>query len=468
MGSAWTAQDEHEFAKRGWSLEEAEAQAIKLQDGGPAVAVARPCTPGDGIHVLTKEQREASEVLGRRIFANRKSCSRFVPASGAASRMFATLRNAWTPAAEKALQERAVDFPFWSGCQRDALQALSPVERANQARTWMLDPESGWSHLPKGLIPFHRYPNGQSRCSFEEHVEEWIRLAGDSPLHFTVPERYQEQIESLWQGQPVEVSTSVQAPSTDTLAWDLGSGGLVRHEEGSLLFRPGGHGSLLKNLASIKTPFILIRNIDNIVPARFMAERNVEQEVLLGRCARLVEERDALLSRPDRGEPSWCLDAIDWLTAFDGDVAESSDANELEARMDRPLRVAGMVMNEGAPGGGPFWIQQANGRSVPSIVESAELPLGGLTGGTHFNPVDIVCNIQRLDGSQYDVLEFADEHRYFTGQKDWNGSTIRILEWPGLWNGGMDEWLTQFVEVPATTFAPVKTVFDLLDPLRRG
>ena len=468
MGLDWTAQDQRAFSQRGWSLEDAEYQALKLRSRGPTVEVNRACTPGDGIQVLTNEQREALGVLGGQVLANPKCCSRFVPASGAASRMFAGLRNTLGPKEEKLLQERAADFPFWSECQREALRVLSPVERANQARTWMLDPESGWSHLPKGLIPFHWYPDGLSRCSFEEHAEEWKRLAGDAPLHFTVPKRYQQRIEALWLGQHVEVSTSVQAPFTDTLAWDMDSQSLARYADGSLLFRPGGHGSLLKNLASIKTPFILIRNIDNVVSARYMAERNAEQQVLLGRCSQLVTERDALLSRPDRGEPSWCQDAMDWLTAFDGHAADSSDGDKLGAQLDRPLRVAGMVLNEGAPGGGPFWIQQANGRSVPSIVESVELPSGGLTGGTHFNPVDIVCNIQRWDGSQYDVLEFADEHRYFTGQKDWEGSAIRVLERPGLWNGGMDEWLTQFVEVPVNTFAPVKTVFDLLDPIRRG
>ena len=157
-----------------------------------------------------------------------------------------------------------------------------------------------------------------------------------------------------------------------------------------------------------------------------------------------------------------------WLVAFDTNASAVPDAEGLVALLDRPVRVAGMVLNEGAPGGGPFWIRQANGRVVPSIVESAELPEGGLSGGTHFNPVDLVCHVQRADGSRYDVLQFADQHRYFTGQKDWNGKSIRILERPGLWNGGMDNWLTEFVEVPAATFAPVKTVFDLLDPVRLG
>jgi hypothetical protein len=322
--------------------------------------------------------------------------------------------------------------------------------------------------LPKGLIPCHWYAKeGVSRSSFEEHATEWSALAENATLHFTVPERYQSQIESIWDGSD-RITTSVQSPSTDTLAWDLESDTHARHVDGSLLFRPGGHGALLKNLAGIETPFILIRNIDNVVPYRLMADRNEEQRVLLGRCAELARQRDALLGRQDRGTKQWVEDAIAWLRPFDAHAGDDTNADALVALLDRPVRVAGMVLNEGAPGGGPFWIRQANGRTVPSIVESAELSAGALTGGTHFNPVDLACNVQRADGSDYDVLKFADPGRYITAQKDWNGRSIRILERPGLWNGGMDEWLTQFVEVPAMTFAPVKTVFDLLDPIRRG
>jgi hypothetical protein len=322
--------------------------------------------------------------------------------------------------------------------------------------------------LPKGLIPFHRYANGESRCSFEEHATEWNLLAGNAPLHFTVPEHFAARIPSIWGETGAAITTSVQSPSTDALAWDLDSNALARHEDGSLLFRPGGHGALLKNLAAIPTPFVLIRNIDNVVPQRRMADRNEEQKVLLGRCATRIEERDNLLNRSDLGAARWMEDATAWLMAFDANASAVPDADQLLALLDRPVRVAGMVLNEGAPGGGPFWIRQANGRVVPSIVESAELSEGGLSGGTHFNPVDLICHVQRADGSRYDVLQLADEHRYFTGQKDWNGKSIRILERPGLWNGGMDNWLTEFVEVPAATFAPVKTVFDLLDPVRRG
>ena len=468
MGTAWTARDEAAFSRRGWSPQEAESQSEKLQSASYTVALDRPCAKGDGIHVLTSEDREVARAAGVEVLQTANQCSRFVPASGAASRMFAALHQTLDPALEDSFQQQAQAFPFWSTCQREALEALAPTKRAIQARSWMLDAETGWSHLPKGLIPCHWYAKeGVSRSSFEEHATEWSALAENAPLHFTVPERYQSQIESIWDGSD-RITTSVQSPSTDTLAWDLESDTHARHVDGSLLFRPGGHGALLKNLAGIETPFILIRNIDNVVPYRLMADRNEEQRVLLGRCAELARQRDALLGRQDRGTKQWVEDAIAWLRPFDAHAGDDTNADALVALLDRPVRVAGMVLNEGAPGGGPFWIRQANGRTVPSIVESAELSAGALTGGTHFNPVDLACNVQRADGSHYDVLKFADPGRYITAQKDWNGRSIRILERPGLWNGGMDEWLTQFVEVPAMTFAPVKTVFDLLDPIRRG
>jgi hypothetical protein len=468
MGTEWTAQDRRAFSQLGWSLEEAESQSQKLQVSGPAVAVDRPCIAGDGIRILTPEERVEAIDAGTAVLAEKALCTRFVPASGAASRMFAALRGTPNSSIEAVLQAQSQDFPFWSSCQREALEVLAPAERAAQARNWILDPETGWSHLPKGLIPFHRYADGKSRCSFEEHAEEWKLLAGDSPLHFTVPEHFTTRIQSIWGEAATAIAISVQSPSTDAMAWDLDSGALARHEDGSLLFRPGGHGALLKNLAAIRTPFVFIRNIDNVVPERRMADRNEEQKVLLGRCAARVEERDALLNRSDLGSVTWMEDANAWLMVFDANASVASDSDGLVALLDRPIRVAGMVLNEGAPGGGPFWIRQESGRVVPSIVESAELPEEGLRGGTHFNPVDLVCHMQRADGSPYDLLQYADEHRYFTGQKDWNGKAIRILERPGLWNGGMDNWLTEFVEVPAATFAPVKTVFDLLDPVRRG
>lgn len=465
MGTEWTARDAVDFEGRGWAVDEANAQLAQLESGGVAVTVDRPCVAGDGIQILTDENRSAAAKAGRILLEQSGACVNFVPASGAASRMFAALKGDWNPALQKKLQERILEFPFWSACQRQALEALPLTERVTEGIRWMLDPESGWSGLPKGLIPFHRYEDGSMRSSFEEHVAEWTMLAGDAPMHFTIPARFVERIEALWKGKE-HISSSVQLPMTDTLAWDVESNQIARHESGTLLFRPGGHGALLSNLNALPGAFVTIRNVDNVVPRHRMPFRNAEQRILLGQCAMLATERDALLEQAEPDSEMWKTAAANWLKGFDEHAGEITDGTVLLHQLNRPIRVAGMVVNEGAPGGGPFWIRQSDGRVTPSIVEGSELPEGGLSGGTHFNPVDLVCNVRRRDGFRYDLMSFAQTDRFYTGQKDWEGRKLRILERPGLWNGGMDGWLTRFVEVPAETFFPVKTVMDLLDVQR--
>lgn len=466
MGLPWNAQDKADFSDRSWTLGEAEAQLEQLVSGSRTLAIVRPCSEGDGVHALSEGDRLRAMEAGAQVLSGPADVACFVPASGAASRMFAPLRGVRSSETDALLEKRAMDFPFWSACQRDALHALSPAHRVKQAIDWILDGSTGWSHLPKGLIPFHQYSDGIAKTSFEEHVDEWVQLAGASPLHFTVSEAFQSAIQSQFVGRE-QVSTSIQFPETDALAWDESAGSVARHEDGRLLFRPGGHGALLQNLERLRSDYVFIRNIDNVVPAQRMPMRNQEQQVLLGRCALLVSERNELLRSARRGEVGWQDRARQWLCAFDRNALNSVPDDELVQLLDRPLRVAGMVLNSGAPGGGPFWIRQPNGSVVPSIVEGSELPTGGLTGGTHFNPVNLVCHGKDQEGNPYEFKAFSDERRFFTGTKDWNGKAIRILERPGLWNGGMDGWLTQFVEVPEATFAPVKTLFDLLDDLRQ-
>lgn len=466
MGLPWTAQDEADFEGRGWTLSEAQAQLNQLVAGGRSVAIVRPCSAGDGIHVLAGVERTQAIEAGADVLEGSHDVACFVPASGAATRMFAPLRGERSRETDAQLEKHAMNFPFWSSCQRDALGALRPEDRAEQAVEWILDGSNGWSHLPKGLIPFHRYADGASRTSFEEHAAEWNLLAGEALLHFTVSKDFQSEIESLF-APSHHISTSIQLPETDTLAWDEASGDVARHADGRLLFRPGGHGALLRNLSQLDADFVFIRNIDNVVPTQLMPMRNQEQQALLGSCALLVKERNALLNSALNGEFDWQDRAVDWLRLFDERALGALSEEVLIGLLNRPIRVAGMVVNEGAPGGGPFWIRQSNGSVVPSIVEGAELPAGGLTGGTHFNPVNLVCHGKNHKGKPYDLSDFTDGSRFFTGVKDWNGKAIRILERPGLWNGGMDGWLTRFVEVPAATFAPVKTVFDLLDEVRQ-
>ncbi len=464
------AADSDALKSRGWTSESVEIQREQLASGCQPVAAVSACEAGDGIDALNLEERNTARAALTHSMANGAKWMRFVPASGAASRMFAGIREPREASIEAQLQLEAPHFPFWSVDQKQQLTNLPASERPGQAALWMLHDESGWSRLPKGMIPFHLSEEGGALNSFQEHVTEWRQLMGNAALHFTVPGPFQKEIQSILDAtNHRSITTSVQHPSTDTVAWDLEKQELVRQPHGGLLFRPGGHGALLQNLNRVDANFICVRNIDNVVPASRMAARNEEQAILMGECARLTHERNARMAALVSGQSNAVQNAIDWLTAFDKNAHEhATDAASCLQALDRPLRVAGMVRNTGEPGGGPFWVKHANGLISPGIVESADLPDQMKGKGSHFNPVDLICSVQKPNGEgAYDLNDFADPKMFFTAQKKWNGKSIRILERPGLWNGGMAHWLTRFVEMPNTTFAPVKTVMDLLKPERQ-
>ena len=469
MSTIWSERDLADFSFRNWSVEAAELQCKQLRQGAQPVQSIGPCTAGDGIVVLSEGDQAIAAEAASRALTGTDACIRFVPASGAASRMFALVRKPLDEALRTRLNSEAENFPFWSDVQRSELLNLPQSERSEAAVKWMLDEIKGFAHQPKGMIPFHRYVDGSVRNSFQEHAAEWRLLAGSSPIHFTVPEAYQARVEGLFPSD-LNASTSIQMPQTDTLAWDIESNGLARHVDGALLFRPGGHGALLANLREVaqNASFILIRNIDNVVPEPSMALRNSEESHLLGVCVQLTEQRDVLLREVDLQNKGWKAAALEWLLAFDRSADTTWSGAKLREAIDRPIRVGGMVLNEGAPGGGPFWVRYSNGAVSPAIVESAELPVGAMGQGTHFNPVDLICSVRRYDGTVYDVNAYAERNMFFTADKDWQGRPIRILERPGLWNGAMAKWLTRFVEVPVATFAPVKTVLDLLHASRRA
>jgi hypothetical protein len=267
----------------------------------------------------------------------------------------------------------------------------------------------------------------------------------------------------------MDIHYQTQHPSTDLLAWDLEQDGILR-DEGRLVWRPGGHGALLKNLEEVGGDLVFIRNIDNVVDERRMTQRARWQSMLGGRALTLKEERDSILRALRKGEAGAGNRALEFLASFIEFKTLPDSAEEIERHLDRPIRVAGMVVNSGQPGGGPFWIADANGHLRPGIAESAELEPGLMASGTHFNPVDMACILTDADGLPHRLSDFADANAFFTAEKTYGARPIRILEHPGLWNGGMAGWLTEFVEVPSEIFAPVKTVFDLLDrnPQRRA
>jgi Domain of unknown function (DUF4301) len=413
---SFSSEDCARIEAQGLTVEEVERQAALLRDPPPAAKLLRPCTAGDGI--VRIEEAEHAELLAlAKAAAEAGRLSKFVPASGAASRMFDFLTRDPDHPDVRCFRENAASFAFSSG----DLQALAA--------------------LPKGLLPFHRYPGGV-RTPFEEHLVEAAATVRDAAgvcrVHVTVPPGHRAAFEAVLEqsrprleretGARFEVRFSEQAPSTDTVAIDE-EGRLFRDSEGRLLFRPGGHGALLKNLAETEGDVVLVKNIDNIVPDDLRAPTVLWKRLLSG-----------LLVRIERTSPR-----------------------------DRPLRACGVVRNEGEPGGGPFWVEGPGGESC-QIVESAQADPASPAqaaiwrAATHFNPVDLACSLRDSSDRPFDLSRFVDERAVFIARKTHEGRTLFALERPGLWNGAMASWETVFVEVPKETFAPVKTALDLLRP----
>ena len=369
-------QDRVALERHGLSVAEAERH-LALCARPPAMAVDRPCTVGDGIRRLS-----AAEVdrLGRIHDAARHRMGRFVPASGAASRMFRGVLS-------------GEDEARW---------------RAVQGRLGIADAEAA-ARLPKALIPGWA---GQTALALQ--LEETAGYA--ARLHLTISAEHAPAFAAAV--GDAEVSWSCQAPSTDVVAADPGGGPLR-----PLLFRPGGHGALLPNLAALGGDVVFVKNIDNVQPA---AARSP---------------------------------TLRWKKALGGLFLELEASRTDESR---PLRVCGVVPNTGEPGGGPFWARDAFGALTPQIVEAQQVAAGLVAAGTHFNPVDLVCGLRNRAGEPYDLTGFVDPNAVMVSRKSHDGRDLLAVERPGLWNGAMSGWETVFVEVPGETFTPVKTVFDLL------
>jgi hypothetical protein len=354
----------------------------------------------------------------------------------------------------------------------------------------VLGPEGlGFAEKPKGLIPFHRTPDG-GRTPFEEHLIEGARTVRDADgrcrIHFTVSPEFDRDFRALLEsrraplersyGARLDVSFSVQHPSTDTIAVDL-QNRPFRLDDGSLLFRPGGHGALLRNLAELRADLLYVKNIDNVVPESRL-EVVVLWKKLLGGLLVSLERRALNLSRAleTPGCPGSVLDdAVRFLRSSFGVPVPATDSLEglcrtLKRRLERPIRVCGVVRDQGEPGGGPFWVEGPDGEITAQIVESSQVDVSDpsqrkiWSSPTHFNPVDLVLSLRDQTGRPYDLDRFVDPSTVFISKRSRDGRDLKALELPGLWNGAMASWNTVFVEVPGETFAPVKTVLDLLRP----
>ena len=481
--------------------------------GFPFIRLARPATVNDGIIKF-----DAAEVMHYTEFFERKSAElktvKFVPASGAASRMFKHLfefSEKYTPSTEgQSLFQSDQGFnsvfyfishiketAFFNDLSEIIADSGGTVEGLIQSGDYgtlieaILSPSGlNYAGLPKALLKFHQYPEG-SRTAAEEHMVEAAEYAKDGAgmarLHFTISPEHREKFMELLDrvqksyqsrfGIRYGISFSIQKPSTDTIAVDENNEP-VRNPDGSLLFRPGGHGALLDNLSDVEGDLIFIKNIDNIVPDRLKSHTIQYKKLLGGYLLFLRENISAFLARLNEGEASpgdireikeFAVKKLflDIPADFDSYSHASRSAFLLKI-LDKPVRVCGMVKNEGEPGGGPFWVHDDDGRLSLQIVESSQIDPNDhqqkniLERSTHFNPVDLACSTRNFKGGQFNLKEYVDENTGFISLKSSGGRTLKAQELPGLWNGAMARWITIFVETPAITFNPVKTVNDLL------
>lgn len=481
-----------------------ENQIAQLKRGTAFVNLKRPALLDDGIIRLSDEQ--ISDLV--QTFDEDKEFYRFtkfVPASGAASRMFKNLFAFMEDGQENAFTDKFFSeiqhFAFFDDLNKkvqkrfdcDIQVMINANRKVEVASTLLTDEGLAYGKLPKALLKFHHY-DGFDRLALEEHLVEAARYATDANgcawLHFTVsPEHEQlfkktvEKLQSKYEQQfgiRYEITYSCQKPSTDTVAIDA-NGELFRESDGSILFRPGGHGALIENLNDLEEEIVFIKNIDNIVSESKSETTIIYKKVLAGKLFKLQQKAFEYLDMLDGGFlETHELDEIisfakkELLIDIPDFVMEYNDIEKVDYlynKLNRPMRVCGMVKNEGEPGGGPFWISNQDDEVSLQIIESSQIDHDNpqqeaiFKASSHFNPVDLVCGCWNYRGEAFNLTDFVDPSTGFVSSKSKDGKELKALELPGLWNGAMADWITVFVEVPIETFNPVKTVNDLLKPM---
>ncbi len=488
--SAWSDTDMHDFSRRGMSPSDIEEQITRLRNGSPAVVIDRVCTVGDGILSL----EDASSYLSKsNQVLDPGRVLRFVPASGAASRMFDLLSKVasggqeWAQSGEWETFRKGIDrFAFFAAWKKAVDSAGYRLEDLWKQKDYLpalkiLLGESGlaFATLPKALVPFHRYSDGTVRSALEEHVHEADVISGStgkSAIHFTIASDHEElfkrAVVSLEKQFPqMSISFSIQSPSTDTVCLDEVDA-VVRDRDGRLIFRPGGHGALLRNLEDCQADIVVIRNIDNVMHAGRLPPLIQYRQMLIGLLVTVQDSIFQMLRQVDRGpvrreavEKVLSMGNVEVPSDFDSQSHDVQRSWLLRA-VNRPIRVCAVVPNSGHPGGGPFWVSESDGSVSKQIVEMNQIQPGDrddlLSATTHFNPVDMVLGVRNYCGEPFVLRDFSNPDHYLVSTKKHKGKTVRVLEWPGLWNAGMAKWFTVFVEVPPETFTPVKTVNDLL------
>ena len=473
----FTEKDLHQIEQHGLTREAVERQIENFRRGFPFLKVVRAASPGDGVVVVDDAVADAAQARYEQA-AHGLSVVKFVPASGAATRMFKELFEFVNEGKRgkgiDTLLENIERFAFWP-----ELKAVLPEGADDRTVVSCIVKQGlGYGQKPKGLVTFHAYADG-ARKAVEEHLVEGAAYAstdGVARIHFTVSPEHRAGFESLLAekvplyekrfGIRYEISFSVQKPSTDTIAVNPDNTPF-RQEDGSLLFRPAGHGALIENLNEIDADVIFIKNIDNVTTDAQRGDTVCCKKMLAGVLLDLQERAFECLKALEVGGAD--LEAIAAFVEQHLQVKLPADYDSalLRSILDRPIRVCGMVRNEGEPGGGPFWVANPDGTESLQIAESSQIspddmPL--MKSATHFNPVDLVCGVRTSQGGKFDLRRYTDPSTGFISSKSSGGRELRAQELPGLWNGAMARWNTVFVDVPITTFSPVKVVQDLLRP----
>ena len=498
-----TQQDLKQLAQKGISEQQIETQLGQFKTGFPFLKLEAAAAIGRGIVAPTSDEGRKYVDAWQKYKAAGKRVVKFVPASGAASRMFKDMfafvdadYDKPTTDFEKKYFDNIDKFAFYGEldavCQKNngkGIKALIQEGNFKAVAANMLKAEGlNYGQLPKGLLLFHNYPEGP-RTPMEEHLVEGALYAasnGEAHVHFTVSHEHMDLFKqkvaqkadmyAKKYGIAYDITFSEQKHSTDTVAANP-DGTPFRNADGSLLFRPGGHGALIENLNEIEADVIFVKNIDNVVPDRLKDDTVEWKQVIAGVLVTLQKKAFEYLRLLDSGK--YTHEQIEEMIRFvqqdlccrKADIKELEDADlvlYLHQKLNRPMRVCGVVKNVGEPGGGPFLTYNQDGTVSLQILESSQIDKSNkeymemFTKGTHFNPVDLVCAVKDYKGNAFDLPKYVDPTTGFISQKSKSGKELQALELPGLWNGAMSDWSTVFVEVPLATFNPVKTVNDLL------
>lgn len=509
----FTEEDILQIKHKGIPLEVVKQQIECFKTGVPFVNLDAPATVGNGILKLEEKKiQNATSYFEKRI--NTLESVNFVPASGAATRMFKFLfrfLNEYNPEQERLnayinrsqLKDLSVfligieKLPFYKLVLKHLTtkganyHQLPPGKKAFYFINELLS-EKGldFGNYPKGLIPFHHYNNDIS-TAFEEHLFEkalYTSVKKLAKLHFTISEKHKHKFKKEFErikkrvetftGLTFDISYSYQKESTDTIALNIDNTPF-RDDNNKLVFRPAGHGALISNLNHIDADLIFIKNIDNVVIKEYKNKVTKYKKVLAGILLEIQEQTFKNLNLLDTMVTEKEIFSIKSFLQQTLNVKVLADFNKyskhyqieyLKEQLNKPIRVCGMVKNEGEPGGGPFWVKDLKGNISLQIIESAQINQNDirqkeiLTSSTHFNPVDIVCGVKNYKGEKFNLENYVDTKANFITNKTINGKDIKAQELPGLWNGSMSHWNTIFIEVPLVTFNPVKTVNDLLKP----